>query len=85
MDQNLPLDGNTPFCEILSNIFAASPTYLSFLISISYHKRHAVTIKRPCNIPQYFKMKNSYVFLSLGQNIDCGYTLEPSQCGSNEY
>ena len=27
----------------------------------------------------YFQMKNCNIFLIFAQNIDCGYTLEPSQ------
>ena len=33
-----------------------------------------------------FQQKNFDIFLIFGQNIDCGYTLEPPrQGGSNEY
>ena len=49
----------------------------------------------PCNILQYFtaikkdyfQMKNCNIFfLIFAQKIDCGYSLEPPQCGgSNEY
>ena len=46
-----------------------------------------------CNLVQIFtavKMaifhsKNLDNFLIFAQNIDCGYTLEPPQCGSNVY
>ena len=33
-----------------------------------------------------FLMKNCDIFLNFAQNIDCGYLLEPPDCGgSNEY
>ena len=33
-----------------------------------------------------FQIKNSDIFLSSAQNIDCGYSLEPPRWGgSNEY
>ena len=36
-------------------------------------------------IKDNFQMKSSYIFLIFAQNIDCGYTLEQAQSGSNEY
>ena len=33
-----------------------------------------------------FQMDNCDIFLgNFAENIDCGYTLESPQCGSNEY
>ena len=31
----------------------------------------------------YFQMKNCNIFLNFAQNIHCGYTLEPPQCGGS--
>ena len=53
-----------------------------------------ITKTRPFKYIEYFttkkienfQIKNSDIFLSSAQNIDCGYSLEPPQWGgSNEY
>ena len=55
---------------------------------MSYYENTPIQIYRKFHLqkPKIFRLKKSDIFHNPAQNIDCGYSLEPSRRGSsNEY